>query len=113
MSPKRKAVLDRIKRFEELKKGAFIGPLFLRRVERVLGSRSEKVYPPRVGACRPSWRRASVRFSESMVVRNSILSGIHKDVGTERGKGFGLSDKRPVRDCRRQVPEASGSRLNR
>lgn len=62
----------------------------------------------RVGACRPSWRRAFVRFSEIEVARNSFLSHIRS--GLRKGKREG-----PRRFWQSVLSETAdaGCRLNR
>jgi hypothetical protein len=43
------------------------------------------VYAPPVGACRPTWPRAFVRFTENKVAGTRSLSDILTGFGQERG----------------------------
>ena len=67
----------------------------------------------RVGACRPSLRRASVRFSENNVGRNSFLSDILKRALEGKEGSSSFSENALSETAGAKVPEKSGSRLNR
>ena len=56
------------------------------RLLNTLANPLSSVYAPPVGACRPTWRRAFVRFTKNKVVRNSFLSNILQGFGKANGE---------------------------
>src|SRR4029077_18187850 len=72
-----------------------------------LAKRGKGSIPPRVGACRPTWRRAFVRFTENKVVRNPFL--IEHPQGIRTGEGTG----RRFQSSALSETAGAGCRLNR
>src|SRR5436305_1144150 len=63
--------------------------------------------PPRVGACRPTWPRAFVRFTENKVVRNPFL--VRHPLRIRAGEGTGRRFQSSVLS----ETAGAGCRLNR